>query len=106
MAETAELLSDAQFKTLKNYCKIDQDFDDDVLKELINSGADELAKAISADVPASTFIKEPRFFVALMKYVKEDYDYRGTGSEVMRFPLQNTTINNVINQMRSEQIED
>ena len=40
-----------------------------------------------------------------MKYVEEDYYYRGNGSEVMRFPLQNTTINNVIHQLRSEEVD-
>ena len=97
-----KLLSDEQFKTLKLYCKIDQDFDDDVLNELIESAASEISHAISNTKKPEDFIKDHRFFVALMKYVEEDYYYRGNGSEVMRFPLQNTTINNVIHQLRSE----
>lgn len=96
------LLTDSQFKTLKLYCKIDQDFDDDVLNELIESAASEISHAISNTKKPEDFIKDHRFFVALMKYVEEDYYYRGNGSEVMRFPLQNTTINNVIHQLRSE----
>ena len=105
MEENAKLLTDQQFKTLKLYCKIDQDFDDDVLNELIESGASEIAHAISSTKQPSDFISDHRFFVALMKYVEEDYYYRGTGSEVMRFPLQNTTINNVIHQLRSEEVD-
>lgn len=102
MEENTKLLTDQQFKTLKLYCKIDQDFDDDVLNELIESAASEISHAISSTKQPSDFISDHRFFVALMKYVEEDYYYRGTGSEVMRFPLQNTTINNVIHQLRSE----
>ena len=98
----SELLTDQQFKTLKLYCKIDQDFDDDVLNE---SAASEISHAISATKKPSDYISDHRFFVALMKYVEEDYYYRGNGSEVMRFPLQNTTINNVIHQLRSEEVD-
>lgn len=97
-----DLLNEEQFATLKNYCKIDQSFDDDVLKQLVDSGSMEIARAIDKDKKPSDFITDSRFFVALMKYVEEDYYYRGTGSEVMRFPLQNTTVVNVINQLRSE----
>jgi len=98
----ADLLNDAQFKVLKNYCKIDQSFDDNVLKQLVDSGAMEIARAIDDTKEPNDFIKDSRFFVALMKFVEEDYYYRGTGSEVMRFPLQNPTVVNVINQLRSE----
>lgn len=105
MEENTNLLNDQQFKTLKLYCKIDQGFDDDVLNELIESAASEISHAISATKKPSDYISDHRFFVALMKYVEEDYYYRGTGSEVMRFPLQNTTINNVISQLRAEEVD-
>ncbi|MQS52168.1 head-tail connector protein [Companilactobacillus mishanensis] len=98
----ADLLTNEQFKTLKNYCKIDQDFDDDVLKQLIDSAALAITRAINSDKKPSDYIIDSRFFVALMAYVEEDYYYRGTGSEVMRFPLQNTNVVNTINQLRSE----
>lgn len=98
----ADLLNEEQFATLKNYCKIDQSFDDDVLKQLVDSGSMEITRAIDTDLTPTELIKDSRFFVALMKYVEEDYYYRGTGSEVMRFPLQNTTVVNVINQLRTE----
>jgi len=106
MADDAPLLSDQQFKTLKLYCKIDQDFDDDVLNSLIDSAASEITHAISSTKKPTDYINDPRFFVALMKFVEEDYYYRGNGSEVMRFPLQNTTINNVIHQLRAEEVPD
>lgn len=95
-------LTPDQFATLKNYCKIDQDFDDDVLKELINSAAMELCAAIKFKSKPEDFRDERRFFVAVMKMVKEDYDYRGMGSEVMRFPLANQSVVNIINQLRAE----
>lgn len=95
-------LSKDQFTTLKNYCKIDQNFDDDVLHELIESAALELCAAIKDQSKPDDFKDEPRFFVAIMKIVKEDYDYRGMGSEVMRFPLANQSVINIINQLRSE----
>jgi len=106
MSDDTKLLTDQQFKTLKLYCKIDQDFDDDVLNELIESAASEITHAISSTKQPADYISDHRFFVALMKFVEEDYYYRGNGSEVMRFPLQNTTINNVIHQLRSEEVPD
>ena len=39
-------LTDEQFATIKNYCKIDQDYDDDLLHIIIDGASDEIAKAI------------------------------------------------------------
>lgn len=99
------LLSDEQLETLKTYAKIDQDIEDNMLKVLINDAGWELAAAIRTGSRPEDYLSKPeirdRFFSALMKQVKEDYDYRGMGAEVMRFPLQTSTIN-IINQLRSE----
>ena len=43
------MLTDAEFANLKNYCKIDQDYDDDVLKMIVNADEIEIARAIKAD---------------------------------------------------------
>lgn len=99
------LLTDAQLATLKIYLKVDQDVEDNLLKVLIADAGQEISSAIQFGSKPEDFLTNPemrdRFFTALMKQVKEDYDYRGMGAEVMRFPLQNSTIN-TINQLRSE----
>lgn len=101
----AELLTVDQFKTLKNYCKIDQDFDDDLLKTLVDATALEIARAIKYDSQAQEFIEEPRFLIALMKQVKEDYYQRGLTADSYR-PILSTTIVGIINQLRSELGDD
>ncbi|KRN88195.1 head-tail connector protein [Ligilactobacillus acidipiscis] len=95
------LLTDDQFATLKLYCKIDQDFDDDVLKNLVDSTGLEIARAIQADSTPATFISDPRFLIALMKQVKEDYYQRGITADNYRPELTNS-IADIVNQLRSE----
>ncbi|KRL76620.1 head-tail connector protein [Ligilactobacillus equi] len=95
------LLTEERFSTLKNYCKIDQDFDDDVLKELVNASAMELARAIKFDSQPSDYIDDSRFFIALMKMVKEDYYLRGLSADNYRPELSNNIVS-IINQLRSE----
>ncbi|ABY84308.1 head-tail connector protein [Lactobacillus phage Lrm1] len=103
------LLTDEQFATLKMYVKVDQGIEDDMLKLLINDAGTELSAAIKTGSKPEDYLSNPevrdRFFTALMKQVKEDYDYRGMGAEVMRFPLQTSTTN-IINQLRSELPEE
>lgn len=103
-------LTDEQFATIKNYCKIDQDFDDDVLHILIDSASDEIAKAIVKDGTAETFLVsedqyDNRFFVAVMKQVAEEYTQRGLTSTNYRFELL-TGLNSIINQLRSEYMHE
>lgn len=95
------MLTDAEFQNLKNYCKIDQDFDDDVLKMLVNSVEWELAKAISPVVKPEDFKTEPRFKIALMKEVKEEYYERGLTAGTHRYDLL-LGLDGIINQLRSE----
>lgn len=95
------MLTDAEFANLKNYCKIDQDYDDDVLKMIINADEIEIARAIKADSLPSEYVNEPRFKIALMKQVKEDYYQRGLTADAYR-PELTSGINGIINQLRGE----
>lgn len=95
------MLTDAEFYNLKNYCKIDQDYDDDVLKMIINADEIEIARAIKASSLPSQYVNEPRFKIALMKQVKEDYYQRGLTADAYR-PELTSGINGIINQLRGE----
>lgn len=95
------MLTDAEFDNLKNYCKIDQDYDDDVLKMIINADEIEIARAIKASSLPSQYVNEPRFKIALMKQVKEDYYQRGLTADTYR-PELTSGINGIINQLRGE----
>lgn len=103
-------LTDEQFATIKNYCKIDQDFDDDVLHIIIDGASDVIAKAIVKDGTSDTFLVsedkyDSRFFVAVMKQVAEEYTQRGLTSTNYRFELL-TGLNSTINQLRSEYMHE
>lgn len=95
------MLTDAEFDNLKNYCKIDQDYDDGVLKMIINADEIEIARAIKASSLPSQYVNEPRFKIALMKQVKEDYYQRGLTADAYR-PELTSGINGIINQLRGE----
>lgn len=86
---------------LKIYCKIDQDFDDEILKMMVDSAATLIAAAIDQDTSANMYFTEPRFRIAVMKQVKEDYYERGITADSYR-PELSTGINGIINQLRSE----
>lgn len=103
-------LTDEQFATIKNYCKIDQDFDDDLLHIIIDGASDEIAKAIVDGGTADTFLVsedkyDSRFFVAVMKQVAEEYTQRGLTSTNYRFELL-TGLSSIINQLRSEYMHE
>lgn len=96
------LLNETQFSTLKLYCKIDQDFDDAVLNDLIDAAALEIARAIQSDSKPADFINDPRFLIALMKQVEEEYYQRGlTSDSSYRAPLANG-VEAIVNQLRAE----
>lgn len=95
------ILTDAEFANLKNYCKIDQDYDDDVLKMIINADEIEIARAIKYGSAPNDYVKEPRFKIALMKQVKEDYYQRGLTADAYR-PELVSGINGIVNQLRGE----
>lgn len=95
------MLTDTEFENLKNYCKIDQDYDDEVLKMIVNADEIEIARAIKYDSVPSDYTNEPRFKIALMKQVKEDYYQRGLTADAYR-PELTSGINGIINQLRGE----
>lgn len=95
------ILTDAEFANLKNYCKIDQDYDDDVLKMIISADEIEIARAIKYGSVPNDYVKEPRFKIALMKQVKEDYYQRGLTADAYR-PELVSGINGIVNQLRGE----
>lgn len=94
--------SDEQFlSNLKDYCKVDQDFDDEILKMMIDAAALMIARAINIDSKPADYVNEPRFKIALMKQVKEDYYERGITADSYR-PILSSGIDGLINQIRSE----
>lgn len=95
------ILTDAEFSNLKNYCKIDQDYDDDVLKMIISADEIEIARAIKYGSVPNDYVNEPRFKIALMKQVKEDYYQRGLTADAYR-PELVSGINGIVNQLRGE----
>lgn len=95
------ILTDAEFANLKNYCKIDQGYDDDVLKMIINADEIEIARAIKYGSAPNDYVNEPRFKIALMKQVKEDYYQRGLTADAYR-PELVSGINGIVNQLRGE----
>ncbi|MBE4709813.1 head-tail connector protein [Limosilactobacillus fermentum] len=95
------ILTDAEFANLKNYCKIDQDYDDGVLKMIINADEIEIARAIKYGSAPNDYVNEPRFKIALMKQVKEDYYQRGLTADAYR-PELVSGINGIVNQLRGE----
>lgn len=86
---------------LKNYCKVDQDFDDEIIIEMANAAATMIAKAIDKSKTPDDYADEPRFKIAVMKQVKEDYYERGLTADSYR-PEIGSGINGIINQLRSE----
>ncbi len=86
---------------LKNYCKVDHDFDDEIIIEMANAAAAMIAKAIDKSKTPDDYADEPRFKIAVMKQVKEDYYERGLTADSYR-PEIGSGINGIINQLRSE----
>lgn len=86
-------------ESFKLYCKIDFDFEDDLLEEMIGGCVEQVAYAIDAQPDIDSLMKNKRFILAVKKQVKEEYDNRGTTSNFMRYPLANGVLN-IIHQLR------
>ena len=86
MAVSQELL-----EAVKLYCKIDFDFEDSILKEMIEAAQEQICFAIEAGYK--------KFDLAVKKQVKEDYEHRGVTADSNRYPLANGVLN-IVHQLR------
>lgn len=94
MAVTGE-----QLYSVKLYCKIDFDFEDELLIEMIESAQEQICFAIKEGSTAKDFEKYAKFQLAVKKQVKEEYEHRGLSADTERYPLANGVLN-IIHQLR------
>ena len=85
---------------VKLYCKIDYDFEDDLLLELIESAKEQICFAIDNDFSPDDLVDYAKFRLAVKKQVKEEYEHRGMSADTMRYPLANGVLN-IIHQLRT-----
>lgn len=84
---------------VKLYCKIDFDFEDELLQLMIESAEEQICFAIKDGSKPEDFADYPKFKMAVLKQVKEEYDHRGLSADTMRYPLANGVLN-IIHQLR------
>ena len=84
---------------VKLYCKIDFDFEDELLQLMIESAEEQICFAIKDGSKPEDFDDYPKFKMAVLKQVKEEYDHRGLSADTMRYPLANGVLN-IIHQLR------
>ena len=94
MAVTQEFLDE-----VKLYAKIDFDFEDELLQLMIESAQEQICFAIKDGSKPEDFADYPKFKMAVLKQVKEEYDHRGLSADTMRYPLANGVLN-IIHQLR------
>lgn len=85
---------------VKLYCKIDYDFEDELLLELIESAREQICFAIDNKMQPEDLESYAKFRLAVKKQVKEEYEHRGTSADTMRYPLANGVLN-IIHQLRT-----
>nr|DAT12939.1 MAG TPA: hypothetical protein [Caudoviricetes sp.] len=85
---------------VKLYCKIDYDFEDDLLVELIESAQEQICFAIDSNLKPEDLEAYAKFRLAIKKQVKEEYEHRGMSADTMRYPLANGVLN-IIHQLRT-----
>lgn len=95
----SELITEEKFLEIKKYLKVDIDFEDDLIKEFLDSCALQLVDAIDITMKPEDFIDEPRFHLAVKKQTKEEYEHRGLTAGTMRHGLANG-VENIIHQLR------
>ena len=83
----------------KLYCKIDFDFEDSIIKTMIESAQEQICFAIKDGSKPEDFADYPKFKMAVLKQVKEEYDHRGLSADAMRYPLANGVLI-IIHQLR------
>ncbi|MGB3161550.1 MAG: head-tail connector protein [Carnobacterium sp.] len=92
-----------ELKSLKLYCKIDHNFEDDLLAEMIEGVELQICDAIQEDSTPESFLNDKRFALAVKKQVKEEYEHRGLSSDSERYPLANGVLN-IIQQLRYRKV--
>ena len=85
---------------VKLYCKIDYDFEDKLILELIESAKEQICFAIDNDLNPDDLVDYAKFRLAVKKQVKEEYEHRGMSADTMRYPLANGVLN-IIHQLRT-----
>lgn len=85
---------------VKVYCKIDYDFEDDILLELIEAAQEQICFAIGNDVTPDDLAGYAKYRLAVKKQVKEEYEHRGLSADTARYPLANGVLN-IIHQLRT-----
>ena len=93
------MMSDDFLDRVKLYCKIDYDFEDELLELLIEGVKEQLCAAIAHDLSSDDFDGDVRFELAVLKQVKEEYEHRGLSADSERYPLANGVLN-LIHQLR------
>ena len=84
---------------VKMYCKIDLGYEDEILKEIIIPAVQEqICFAVEEGSTPATFKDFPKFDLAVMKQVKEEYEHRGLSAGRERYPLANGVLN-IIHQL-------
>ncbi|WP_449460826.1 head-tail connector protein [Streptococcus suis] len=85
---------------VKAYCKIDIEYEDKLLEGIIiPSVQEQICFAIEEGATPETFKDCPKFDLAVMKQVKEEYEHRGLSADSERYPLANGVLN-IIHQLR------
>ena len=95
----SELIDEEQFGEIKKYLKVDMVYEDELIKEFLDSCALQLVDAIDIKLKPEDFIYEPRFHLAVKKQTKEEYEHRGLSADTMRHGLANG-VQNIIHQLR------
>lgn len=85
---------------VKLYCKIDYDFEDELLVEMIEAAREQICFAIGNDLRPQDLEGYAKFRLAVKKQVKEEYEHRGMSADTMRYPLANGVLN-IIHQLRT-----
>lgn len=85
---------------VKLYCKIDYDFEDDLLIEMIEAAREQICFAIGNNLRPQDLEGYAKFHLAVKKQVKEEYEHRGMSADTIRYPLANGVLN-IIHQLRT-----
>ena len=87
-------------ESVKLYCKIDYNFEDEIIKEMIESAQEQICFAIDSNLKPEDLESYAKFRLAVKKQVKEEYEHRGMSADTVRYPLANGVLN-IIHQLRT-----